>query len=267
MAKQENWDIAGMLNNDIVGGNRTPGQEARQNPHVVRVFSEGLPLAAAPAEIRTIRQNGYENDSSSRQLARFIRDTAQTYRLSLANGTFSPLLIWRPDRFGRGGDHTPFNEEGYAAVRFTEYREDFNHQHQLPRTENGVEYGDLPRFVDFNYVANVARVNAATLASLASAPAAPGNVRYPAGGLGNETTIAWEPPAGSEGLTYEVIWRNTTAPYWEHAVNVGEATRVTLDLSKDNVIFGVRAKDAKGHFSPVVVPRAERRPPAAPPAE
>jgi hypothetical protein len=233
----------------------------------VRVFSEGLPLAAAPAEIRTIRQNGYENDSSSRQLARFIRDTAQTYRLSLANGTFSPLLIWRPDRFGRGGDHTPFNEQGYAAVRFTEYREDFNHQHQLPRTENGVEYGDLPRFVDFNYVANVARVNAATLASLASAPAAPGNVRYPAGGLGNETTIAWEPPAGSEGLTYEVVWRNTTAPYWEHAVNVGEATRVTLDLSKDNVIFGVRAKDAKGHFSPVVVPRAERRPPAAPPAE
>ncbi|HZU21955.1 MAG TPA: M20/M25/M40 family metallo-hydrolase, partial [Terriglobales bacterium] len=121
MAKQENWDVAAMLNNDIVGGNRTPGQEARQNPHRVRVFSEGIPFTATPAEIRTIRQNGYENDSSSRQLARYIRDTASTYRLALANGSFAPLLVWRPDRFGRGGDHTPFNEQGYAAVRFTEY--------------------------------------------------------------------------------------------------------------------------------------------------
>src|SRR5215472_672751 len=267
MAKQENWKIEGMLNNDIVGGNRTPGQEARQNARLVRVFSEGLPLAATPPEVRTIRQNGYENDSSSRQLARYIRDTALTYRIPAPSGLFAPLLVWRPDRFGRGGDHTPFNEQGYAAVRFSEFREDLNHQHQLPRTENGVEYGDLLKFVDINYVANVARVNAATLASLASAGSAPGNVRYPAGGSGNETTITWDAPQGSEGLTYEVVWRDTTAPYWEHALNVDNATRVTVDLSKDNVIFGVRSKDTKGHLSPVVVPRAERRPPAAPPAE
>jgi hypothetical protein len=264
MAKQEGWDIAGMLNNDIVGGNRTPGQEARQNPHVVRVFSEDYPINATPQEIRTIRQNGYENDSSSRELARYVRQISQTYRLSLGNGTFAPMLVWRQDRFGRGGDHTPFNEQGYAAVRFTEFREDFNHQHQLPRTENGVEYGDLPKFVDFNYVANVARVNAATLAALASAPGEPINVRYPAGGLGNETTIAWDAPSGN-GITYEVVWRDTTAPYWEHALDAGSNTRVTVDLTKDNVIFGVRAKDAKGHRSPVVVPYAERRAPAAPP--
>ncbi|MBV8206920.1 MAG: M20/M25/M40 family metallo-hydrolase [Acidobacteria bacterium] len=264
MAKQEAWNIAAMLNNDIVGGNRTPGEEARQNPHAVRVFSEGLPLSATPQEIRTIRQNGYENDSPSRQLARYIREAATTYRLVLGNGTFAPLLIWRPDRFGRGGDHTPFNEQGYAAVRFTEYREDFNHQHQLVRTEGGVEYGDIPKFVDFSYVANVARVNAATLASLAEAPASPGNVRFPAGAGSNQTTIAWDAPAGSSGVTYEILWRETTAPYWQHALDVGESTRVTIDLSKDNVIFGVRGKDSKGHRSPAVVPRAERRPAVAP---
>lgn len=265
MAKQQGWDIAGMLNNDIVGGNRTPGQESRQDPKVVRVFSEGIPLAATPQEIRTIRQNGYENDSLSRQLARFIRETSATYHLAFSTRQFSPLLIWRQDRFGRGGDHTPFNEQGYAAVRFTEFREDFNHQHQFVRTENDIEYGDLPKFVDFDYVANVARVNAATLASLAAAPAIPANVRYPAGGLGNETTIAWDETPGA--VSYEVLWRDTTAPYWEHALDVGNATRVTLDLSKDNVIFGVRSADAKGRRSPAAVPRAERRPPATPPPE
>lgn len=263
MAKQENWSVAGMLNNDIVGGNRTPGQETRQNPHRVRVFSEGIPFAANSQEIRTIRQNGYENDSPSRQLARYIREMASTYPLPLANGTFAPMLVWRPDRFGRGGDHTPFNEQGYAAVRFTEFREDFNHQHQLPRTQDGIEYGDLLKFVDFDYVANVARLNAATLASMASAPAAPGNVRYPAGPGSNETTIVWDAPAGGDGVIYEVVWRDTTAPYWEHALDVGTNTRVTVDLSKDNVIFGVRTKDAKGHRSPIVVPRAERRPAGA----
>ena len=164
MAKDQGWDIEAALNNDIVGGDRSP----QQNPGIVRVFSEGVPLAATDAEVRRIRNLGGENDSASRQLARYIAEIGRTYQTAA-----KPLIVFRLDRYLRGGDHTSFNEQGYAAVRFTEYREDYNHQHQNVRTENGIEYGDLPRFVNFDYVANVARVNAATLASLASAPAPP----------------------------------------------------------------------------------------------
>src|SRR5262249_29155698 len=152
------------LNNDIVGGNKSPGQD----PHVVRVFSEGIPRNIGDQELRTIEGLGGENDSSSRELARYISETADTYRTSV-----KPMMIFRLDRYLRGGDHSSFNEQGFAAVRFTEYREEFTRQHQDIRTENNINYGDALDHVDFDYVANITRINAATLASLASAPPAP----------------------------------------------------------------------------------------------
>ncbi|HSA94273.1 MAG TPA: M28 family metallopeptidase [Terriglobales bacterium] len=252
-AREKNLDIGGVLNNDIVGGNRTPGDRLR-NPNLVRVFSEGIPLRAGEQELRLIRATGGENDSGSRQLARYVHDIARQY----LRGPFGPLPVFRRDRYLRGGDHTSFNEFGYAAVRFTEFREDYNHQHQNIRTENGVEYGDLPKFVDYEYVANVARLNAAALASLASAPAPPANVRLLTKELENDSTIVWEPSPGGLATGYEVLWRSTTAAYWENVKPVGNVTRATLNMSKDNVVFAVRALDAKGHRSLTVVPVPER---------
>jgi hypothetical protein len=247
MAKDQGWDIEAALNNDIVGGDRSP----QQDPGIVRVFSEGVPLAATEAELRRVRNLGGESDSASRQLARYIAEVGRTYQTAA-----KPLLVFRLDRYLRGGDHISFNQQGYAAVRFTEYREDYNHQHQNLRTENGIEYGDVPKFVNFEYVANVARVNAATLASLASAPALPAKVHLQTKGLENDSTLTWEASPGA--ASYDVLWRGTASPEWEHAQTVGNVTRATLPLSKDNVIFAVRAVDAAGHRSLPVVPQPER---------
>ena len=227
-AREQQWNIAAVLNDDIVGGNRSAEQDTR----VVRVFSAG------------------DNDSPSRQLARYVAETADQYQ-----STIKPLLVLRADRYLRGGDHTSFNEKGYAAVRFTEYREDYNRQHQTVRTEGGIEYGDLPRHVDVDYVAAVARLNAATLASLAAAPAPPSHVAVLTARLENDTTLEWAPAVNASG--YEVLWRATTSPTWEHAQDVGTRTRVTLPLSKDNVIFAVRAVDAQGHRSLAEVPQPQ----------
>jgi len=247
MAKQQGWNVEAVLNNDIVGGNKGP----EQNASVVRVFSEGIPVAADEKQLRQIRNLGGESDSSSRELARYIAEVGRTYDAGV-----KPLLIFRLDRYLRGGDHYSFNQEGFAAVRFTEYREDFNHQHQNIRTENGIEYGDLPKFVNFEYTAAVARLNAATLASLASAPAPPTNVRLETRKLDNDSTFAWDAVPGA--ASYEIVWRATSAPDWEHAQLVGNDTRATLKLSKDNVIFAVRAVDNEGHRSLPVVPVPER---------
>jgi hypothetical protein len=254
MAKAQGWNIEAALNNDIVGGDKTPG-DTLQNPHVVRVFSEGIPANADDKQIKQIRSLAGENDSLSRQLARYIAATSQEY---LGSTSFRPLLVFRPDRFLRGGDQASFNQQGYAAVRFTEFRENYNHQHQTLRTENGVEYGDLPKFVDYDYVANVARVNAATLASLASAPAPPANVRILTKELQNDSTLVWEASPGGLATSYEVVWRDTTASEWTNAKDVGNVTKATLPMSKDNVIFAVVAVDAKGHRSLAVVPVPER---------
>lgn len=245
MAKEQGWQIEGVLNNDIVGGVKAPGQD----PSIVRVFSEGVPAAASEEQVRMIRNLGGESDSSSRQLARYVREVAKKY---LAKMDFGPKLVFRRDRYLRGGDHTAFNEQGYAAVRFTEYREEYSHQHQDPRTENGIEYGDLPKYVDFEYVANVARLNAATLASLASAPPPPEKVTLLAEKLENDTSLVWEPSTGATG--YEVLWRPTTAAEWENVEQAGNATQATLKRSKDNVVFAVRAVDKQGHRSLPVVP-------------
>jgi hypothetical protein len=251
MAKDEGWDIEAALNNDIVGGDKS----AEQDHSVVRVFSEGLPAAATEQDVRRIRGLGGENDSGSRQLARYIADVGRAYSKDVG---VEPLLVFRLDRYLRGGDHSSFNQQGFTAVRFTEFREDFHHQHQNVRTENGIEYGDLAKFVDFDYVSHVARLNAATLASLASAPAPPANVHLLTKALDNDSALTWEASPGGRAAEYEVLWRATTSPKWEHVQKVGNVLRATLNRSKDNVIFAVRAVDAEGHRSLPVVPVPER---------
>jgi hypothetical protein len=252
MAKEKGWQLEGVLNNDIVGGNNTPGDTLRK-PDVVRVFSEGIPAAATEVDLRRIRSTGGENDSTSRELARYIQEVGATYDF----GKFRPLLIFRRDRYLRGGDHSAFNDQGFAAVRFTEYREDFHHQHENPRTENGIEFGDLPKFVDYDFVANVARLNAATLASLASAPAPPAKVRLLTKELENDSKIQWDASPGAAG--YEVLWRATSdATFPPENVTRTTETKVDLPESKDNVIFGVRSVDARGHKSLIVIPEPER---------
>src|SRR5207253_2957366 len=249
MAKSEGWNIAAVLNNDIVGGDRN----SQQDPSVARVFSEGVPSAVTDTELKLIRNLGGESDSPSRQIARYVGEVGRTYVVGL-----KPTLVFRLDRYLRGGDHISFNQQGFAAVRFTEYREDYHHQHQNVRTENGIEYGDLPKFVNFDYVANVARLNAATLASLASGPAPPAKVRLVTKELENDSTLTWEPPPGGRASTYEVLWRATTSAEWEHTQAVGNVTRTTLPISKDNAIFAIRAVDKEGHRSLPVVPMPER---------
>jgi len=248
-SKSQGWDLEAVLNNDIVGGDKSPGQ----NPQIVRVFSAGIPPHPSEAEIRLLSSLGGENDSPSRELARYIAQTAGIYQTEV-----SPLLIFRLDRYLRGGDHISFNQAGYPAVRLTEYRENFTRQHQNVRTENGIEYGDLSKFVDFDYVANVARVNAATLASLAAAPGAPQDVKLETKQLVNDSSLNWAAPSDGRATGYVVLWRATSAPDWEHSQAVGKATRITLPVSKDNVIFAVAALDEAGHRSEPVVPVPER---------
>ncbi|MGI9101027.1 MAG: M28 family metallopeptidase [Terriglobales bacterium] len=271
MAKQQGWNIEAALNNDIVGGDRSPGQRT----DVVRVFSEGIPQpdlkdAVAVALIRAV---GAESDSPSRELARYIAATAPVYLrergvgvnkkhvkmgVSVGEPRLAPMLVFRPDRYLRGGDHTAFNQFGFAAVRFTEYRENYNHQHQNVRTANGIEYGDLPKFVNFDYAANVARLNAAVLASLASAPAPPENVRLETEKLENDSTLMWDASPDGKVSGYEILWRATTAPDWEYAVPAGNVTQFTVQQSKDNVIFAVRAVDAQGHRGLAAFPMPKR---------
>jgi len=247
MAKDEGWQLEAVLNNDIVGGDRNPEQDSS----AVRVFSEGVPAAATEQGLRRIRGLGGENDSGSRQLARYIAEVGRTYEAGV-----KPMLVFRLDRYLRGGDHYAFNQQGFAAVRFTEFREEFRHQHQNVRVESATEYGDLTKFVDYEYVARVARLNAATLASLAMAPPPPANVHLLTKDLENDSTLTWDAVPGAAG--YEVLWRATASPEWEHAQSFGNATRATVKLSKDNVIFAVAAVDEAGHRSLAVVPVPER---------
>ena len=247
MAKDQGWELEAVLNNDIVGGDKS----AEQDHSVVRVFSEGVPVAASEQDVKRIRGLGGESDSRSRQLARYIVEVGRTYETAV-----NPMMIFRVDRYLRGGDHYSFNQQGFAAVRLTDFREDFHHQHQNVRNENGIEYGDLPKFVDYVYVSDVARLNAATLASLASAPGPPANVHILTKDLENDSTLTWDATPGA--ASYEVVWRATTSPGWEHAQSFGNATRATLKISKDNVIFAVRSVDAAGHRSLAVVPVPER---------
>jgi hypothetical protein len=252
-AKQKNWNVDAMLDNDIVGN--TLGGNGIRDRNTVRVFSEGVPSNETPAEATTRRSVGGENDSSSRQLARFIKETAEAYVAGI-----KVWMIYRRDRYGRGGDHIPFLERGYPAVRFTEVNEDFRHQHQNVRVENGVQYGDLPQFVDFAYMANVARVNAASLAMLAYAPSRPKGVTI-ISRLSDDTELRWDANNEPDLAGYEIVWRDTTAPTWTNVKPVGKVTSFTLKgMSKDNYFFGVRAIDNDGNRSPVTYPKPMTRP-------
>lgn len=251
-AKQLNWNVVGMLNNDIVG-NSTGHDPEIKDAGRVRVFSEGVPAGETPEQAQLRRQLSSENDSPSRQLARYAKQAGEQYVAG-----HKVELEYRPDRFLRGGDHTPFNQQGYAAVRFSEMNEDFTHQHQDLRTENGRQYGDLPEFVDYEYLRKNTGVNLATLAALALAPAAPQNVGVLTSGLTNRTQLKWEAPAtGRQPAGYVVLMRETSSPVWQQRFPVQGLT-ADLPHSKDNYIFGVAAVDAQGHESLPVIPRPVR---------
>ncbi len=251
-AKQKNWNIAAMFTNDIMGN--TLGGNGVRDRRTVRVFSEGVPSNESEDEARTRRSVGGENDSAARQLARFIKETGARYMPG-----FNVMMVYRRDRYLRGGDHIPFLERGYPAVRFTEPNEDYHHQHQNVRVEGGIQYGDLPQFVDFAYIAQVARINAASLASLALAPAAPKNVGILTKRLTNDTDLQWAANTEPDVAGYEIVWRETTSPVWTGARNVGNLTTYTMPgMSKDNYFFGVRAVDRDGNRSPATYPKPIR---------
>ena len=251
-AKQKGLDIEGMFTNDIVGN--TLGGNGVRDRNTVRVFSEGVPSNETAEEATARRGTGGENDSASRQLARFIKETGAAYMPS-----FNVQMIYRRDRYLRGGDHIPFLERGFAAVRFTEPNEEYKHQHQNVRTEKGVVYGDLPEFVDYGYIAQVARVNAAALATLARAPARPKGVGLLTRRLTNDTDLQWTANTEDDLAGYEIVWRETSSPVWTNARPVGNTTTYTVaGMSKDNYFFGVRAVDRQGNRSPVSVPRPVR---------
>ncbi|GGO49520.1 MULTISPECIES: M20/M25/M40 family metallo-hydrolase [Streptomyces] len=245
--KRQKADVQGMFTNDIVGS--PTADDGSRDPRTIRLFAEGVPSSETPEEAAVRRSVGGENDSPSRQLARFVRDVADNDATGMR-----VRVIYRRDRYLRGGDHIPFLERAYPAARFTEPAEDYAHQHQDVRVVDGKQYGDLPEFCDFPYVARVARVNAAAVWSLAQAPGTPRGAKIRTAALTNETELVWERGAEKDLAGYEVVWRETTASEWTHVIDVGDATRHTVDLSKDNVFFGVRAVGRSGLRSPVAFP-------------
>jgi hypothetical protein len=245
--KAAGTDVQGMFSNDIVGS--STADDGTRDPRTIRLFAEGVPTSETPAQA-TVRQSvGGENDSPSRQLARFVQDVAENDATGM-----DVRIIYRRDRYLRGSDHISYLQQAYPAARFTEPNEDFRHQHQDVRVEGGVQFGDLPEFCDFGFIARVAKVNAAALWSLAQGPGTPKNANILTAALTNDTTLRWQRGTEPDLAGYEVVWRETTAPEWTHVIPVGDVTTVTIDLSKDNVFFGVRAVDRDGHRSPVAFP-------------
>jgi len=251
--KAEGADVQGMFTDDIVGASRA--DDGTKDGRSVRLFVQGLPPSEDESTSATRVAIGGENDSPARQLGRFVTEVADPAR----TGT-EVRLVYRLDRYLRGGDHRPFLEEGFPAARFTEPNEDFAHQHQDVRVEDGQQFGDLPEFCDFGYIARVARVNAAAIWSLAQCPGTPTDVEVDTSELSNDTVLRWGPASGDadgEVASYEVVWRPTDEPLWQRVINVrgGAAARqARIDLSKDNVVFGVRAVGRNGYRSPAVLP-------------
>jgi hypothetical protein len=252
-ARGRGANIEAMLDNDIIGSSRS--ESGTVDRGTVRLFAEGIPPVEKPDDgLLALIRNGGENDTPPRELARAVREVAAAYVPAM-----KVRVVYRADRYLRGGDHLSFLEAGYPAVRFTEPAEDFHRQHQDVRVVDGVEYGDVTGHVDFAYVADVARVNGAALAAIARAPAPPAEVQIETARLENDTTLRWA-PAAEPDTAHRVVWRETTAPFWEHALEVPKGTdRVTVPgVSKDNVVFGVEAVDPAGHASPAEFPSARR---------
>ena len=240
-------DVQGMLDNDIVGASM--GDPGVKDPFTIRLFAQGPPATESSTTAATRLSIGGENDSPARELARFATEVAANNVTGM-----NIAIIYRADRFLRGGDHEAYLAAGYPAVRFTEPNENFAHQHQNVRVIDGVQYGDLPQFVDYDFTTRVGKVNLATMWSQAQAPGWVRNVSVNATLLSNESQLYWL-PSNETGLAgYEVVWRPTAAPLWTHVVPVGLNTSVTLGLSKDNVIFGVRAVGTNGYKSPATIP-------------
>ncbi len=250
MAKQlkdAGADVQGMFTNDIVGSSRA--DDGTRDPRSVRLFAQGPP-PSEDAERAALRLKlGGENDSPARELARYVTEVAGP-----TTSGMNIRVIYRLDRYLRGGDHTGFLAQGFPAARFTEPNENFAHQHQDVRVENGVQYGDLPEFCDFGYIARVARVNGAALWSMAQAPGTPRDVVVDTSMLTNDTTLRWTHGNDAELAGYEVVWRPTIAPLWTDVIAVGDVDTTTIDLSKDNAIFGVRSVSHDGFRSPAVFP-------------
>ncbi len=246
-AQKENWDIMGVLNNDMIGN--IEGLDSIIDNRSFRIFSEPTPPNASEEERTRRRFMGGEVDGISRQLARYIHQMTQTYM-----PTMNPMMIYRLDRFGRGGHHRPFNDLGYAGVRIMEAHENYTRQHQDIRVEDGIHYGDVIEGVNFPYAAKLTAVNAITLAGLAWAPPQPKNVRI-GGAVEPSTTLVWETTEASNLAGYKVYWRETTAPQWQHSRFVGNVSEFTLEnIIIDNYYFGVAAVGNDGNESVVVFP-------------
>lgn len=253
-ARARGDEIVAVLSNDIVGdpsGAEGPGGPSSRD--AIRVFSEGLPRAASPEETKRIASLGGESDSPSRQLARYVAEVAAIHRTRVR-----PRLVFRSDRFLRGGDHLAFLEQGFAAVRFTDVFEKYDRQHQDVRTEGARRFGDLAEFVDADYLADVTRLDAAALAHLANAPSAPADARIITAELSTDTMLRWTRSPESDVAGYEIVRRATTSATWEHATDVGDVVETTQPFSKDDWLFGVRAYDRDGFRSLVAFPAAAR---------
>jgi hypothetical protein len=259
-ARDRGANVELMITNDIVGN--AHDETGRRDATTLRLFAEGVPAGKEVTEEWQQRlATGGENDSPARELARSIRDAALRYVPEM-----TIKIVYRRDRYLRGGDHIPFLAQGFTAVRFTEAHEDFRHQHQDVRMVDGVQFGDLPQFVDFEYLALVTRVNAAALASLAQAPSPPVGVRIETMQLENRTTLSWRANPESDVAGYEIVWRDTTAPFWQGSEFVGNVTRASVPLSKDDYLFSVRAVGSGGQRSMATYPLTLRNP-QTPPAK
>ena len=250
-ARAQNIEIEAVLNNDIMGSNNSNETNIIDNTRL-RVFSEGLPFYELDKQAKTIRQLGLENDGKSRQLARYVKEIGERYVPNI-----EVVMIYRNDRFLRGGDHTAFVENGYAAVRFTEMNENYTRQHQNVRVENGIQYGDLEQYIDYEYLRKNTAVNLASLANLAAAPAMPVEVKIEVARLGNNTSFNWKKPLSGNVSGYYVLVRETTNALWQKKFYTTDSN-IVLPYSKDNYFFAVQAVNAAGNESLPVVPGVSR---------
>ena len=251
-ALKQNWNIEALLNNDIMGSNNSNETNIIDNTRL-RIFSEGIPAFEMDKKVGAIRQYGAENDGKARQLARYVKETGERYVDNL-----EIVMIYRNDRFLRGGDHTPFVNRGFAAVRLSEMNENFLHQHQDLRIENGVEYGDLIKFMDFEYLRKNTCVNLASLANLAKSPSMPQDVILDVRGLGNSTNLNWKAPKSGKVKGYYVLMRETAMPYWQKKFFTTNL-KISLPYSKDNYYFAVQSVSEEGNEGLPVLPRVGLR--------